>query len=66
MVGVDGDEREVALHLVVRLADRLDEVAGVVALDQVRDGLGVGLRREDVALGLEARLRARGSSRRCR
>ena len=54
MVGVDGDEGEMALHLLVRLRDGLDEVAAVVALDQVRDGLGVGLGGERVPVVLEA------------
>ena len=66
MVGVDDDEREVALQLGEGPGNRLDEVAGVVALDQVRDRLGVGLRGEHVAVGGEALAAARGSSRRCR
>jgi hypothetical protein len=49
VVVVDDDEGEVALQLVVRASDRLGEVAVVVALDQVDDGLGVGLRAEGVA-----------------
>ena len=53
MVGVDGHEREVALHLAERLAHGLDEVAVVVALDQMRDGLGVGLGGKGVALAFE-------------
>ena len=53
MVAVDDDEREVALELVVGRAHRLDEVAFVVALDEVRDDLRVGLRREGVAVGFE-------------
>ena len=56
MIGVNGDEREVALHLPVRLADSLDEVAVVVALDQVGNGLGVGLGGKRVTLALEAGL----------
>ena len=53
MVPVTDHEREVALELPVRLADGLDEVAMVVALDEVDDRLGVRLGGEDVALGLE-------------
>ena len=48
MVTVDRDEGEVALQLVEGETGRLDEVAVVVLLDQVRDGLGVGLGREGV------------------
>ena len=43
MVVVDHDEREVALELVEREANGLDEIALVVALDEMRDRLGVGL-----------------------
>ena len=43
MVAVDDDEREVALHLADARRDASSEVAVVVALDQVGDGLGVGL-----------------------
>ena len=39
----DDDEGEVADELAVGLAHRLDEVAVVVVLDQVRNHLGVGL-----------------------
>ena len=53
MVAVDDDEREVALQLVVGLDDGVGQVAVVVALDQVRDGLGVGLGAEAMARGLE-------------
>ncbi len=53
---VDDNEREVALELLVDDADGVEQVAPVVALDEVRDHLGVRLRREDVALGLEALL----------
>ena len=56
VVVVDDDEGEVALELAVGLARRLEQVAVVVALDQVDDHLGVGLGVEDVALGLERRL----------
>ena len=55
MVVMDHDEREVALELVEREPHGLDEVAFVVALDEVRDRLGVGLGRERVAVGHEAR-----------
>jgi propanediol dehydratase small subunit len=48
---VDDDEGEMALELGVRRAHRLGEVARVVALDEVRDDLCVGLGREHVAGG---------------
>ena len=51
MVVMDDDEREMSLELVEREPDGLDEIALVVALDQVRDGLRVGLGRERVAVG---------------
>ena len=54
VVVVDRDEREVPLELGARLPDGLDEVAVVVVLDQVRDGLRVGLGAELVAVVLEA------------
>ena len=53
VVAVADDEREVALELAVRRADGLDEVAMVVALDEVGDRLRVRLGGEDVAVGLE-------------
>jgi hypothetical protein len=56
LVAVDDDEREMALELFVRLLHRLDEIAVVVALDQVNDDLGVGLGVERVPLGLERAL----------
>ena len=43
MVVVDDDEGEVALELLERLPHGVGEVAGVVALDQMGDRLGVGL-----------------------
>ena len=43
MVVVDDDEGEVALELAVGRRVRLEQVAVVVALDQVDDDLGVGL-----------------------
>ena len=43
LVVVDHDEGEVALEPRVDGAHRLDEVAVVVGLEQVRDHLGVGL-----------------------
>ena len=43
MVRVDDDEREVPVELAVREAHGLDQVARVVALDEVDDDLGVGL-----------------------
>ena len=54
MVVVDDDEREMPFELAVRAPDRLGEVALVVALDQMRDGLGVGLGSERVAVGQQA------------
>ena len=56
MVAVDDDEGEVPLELAERAADRLDEVALVVALDEMDDGLGVGLGRERVPVRGEALL----------
>ena len=50
MVVMDDDECEVPLELGEREPHRLDEVALVVALDEVRDGLGVGLGGERVAV----------------
>ena len=55
MVVMDHDEREVALELVERETHCLDEVALVVALDEMRDRLRVRLGRERVAVGREAR-----------
>ena len=54
VVAVDDDEGEVTFELVEREAHGLDEVALVVALDEVRDGLGVGLGGERVPVGEEA------------
>ena len=59
MVVMDDDEGEVALELREREAHGLDEVALVVALDEVRDGLGVRLGAEGVPLGDEARVSSR-------
>ena len=56
VVAMDDDEREVSFELAEREPDGLDEIALVVALDEVRDGLGVGLGRERVAVGGEALL----------
>ena len=53
-VGGHRDERVVAAELVVRHAHGLDQVAVVVARDQVRDHLGVGVGGELSPLGLEA------------
>ena len=50
MVVVDHDEGEVALELVEREPHGLDQVALVVALDEMRDRLRVRLRRERVAV----------------
>ena len=47
LVAMDHDEREVPLELAKR-PDSFDEVALVVALDEVDDGLGVGLGGEGV------------------
>ena len=55
MVVMDDDECEVALELVERAAHGLDEIAFVMALDEVRDGLGVGLGGERVSVVDEAR-----------
>ena len=54
VVAVDRDEREVPLELAIGQPDGLDEVAVVVLLDEVCDGLGVGLGREDVTVLEEA------------
>ena len=51
MVVMDDDEREVAFERGVRLLHRANEIAVVVALDEVHDDLGVRLRRERVTLG---------------
>ena len=48
MIAVDDDEREVPFELGVGGAHCGDEIAVVVLLDEVRHGLGVGLRGEDV------------------
>ena len=53
---MDDDEREMALELPVGGARGLEQVALVLGLDQVDDDLGVGLRAEGVAVGLERRL----------
>ena len=50
VVVVDDDEGEVPFELSERAPHRLGEVAVVVALDQVRHGLRVGLRPEGVAV----------------
>ena len=50
VIVMDDDEGEVALELGERAPDRLGEIALVVALDQVRDGLRVGLGAERVSL----------------
>ena len=59
MVVVDHDEREVALELVERATHSLDEVAVVVALDEVSDRLRVRLGREGVAVGGELAVSSR-------
>jgi hypothetical protein len=53
VVGVDDDERKVTFHLAERQARSLEEVAVVFALDQMCDGLGVGLGGERVPFRLE-------------
>ena len=53
MVVMDHDEGKVPLELRERQAHGLDEVALVVALDEMRNGLGVGLRAERVPVGGE-------------
>jgi hypothetical protein len=53
VVVVDDHECVVALELPIRLARRLEQVALVVALDQVDDDFGIGLGVEGVAVGLE-------------
>ena len=55
VVVMDHDEREVALELVERETHSLDEIALVVALDEMSDRLRVRLGRERVAVGSEAR-----------
>ena len=56
VLAVEDDEREVPFQLGVGGAHRRDEVALVVALDEVRDDLGVRLGRELVALLEQRRL----------
>ena len=51
MVEMHGDERVVTPELAESLADRLRQIPVVVALDQVRNDLRVGLGGELVALG---------------
>ncbi len=55
MVVMDDDEGEVAFELRVRLLHRGDEVAVVVALDEMHDDFGVGLRGKRVSV-VEQRL----------
>ena len=54
VVAVDHDEGEVALEVADGAAHGRGQVAVVVLLDQVGDGLGVGLGAEDVAVCLQA------------
>src|ERR671931_2455816 len=56
VIVVDDDEREVSFELPVGGANGLAQVAAVVALDEVRDDLGVGLGAEDVTLRFEGLL----------
>jgi hypothetical protein len=51
MGAVDDDEGEVTFQIGIGGSHSLDEITLVVTLDQVRDDLGVGLRRERVVLG---------------
>ena len=59
LVLVQEHERVDPLELADRLPDRILERAAVVVGHQVRHHLGVGLRHETVARGLEACLQAR-------
>src|SRR5207253_9968458 len=56
VVAMDDDEREVAVELAIGAPNRLDEISGVVAFDEVRDDLGVRLRAEDMAVSLQRAL----------
>ena len=60
VVVVDHDEGEVALELAVSGAHRLDQIALVVALDEVDDDLGVGLGAEAWPSSIEGLPSARG------
>ena len=51
MRAVDDDEGKVTFQVGVSGAHSLDEVTLVMALDEVSDDLGVGLRRERVVVG---------------
>jgi hypothetical protein len=53
VVVMDDDEGEVSLELAVRGPYRVGEIPVVVALDQVRDDLGIGFGCERVTLGGE-------------
>ena len=55
---MDRDECEMPFELPVGEANRFDEVAVVVLLDQVRDGLGVRLGGEDVTVLASSRSRS--------
>jgi len=63
VVAVNHDEGEVPLDLAIGAAHRLDQVALVVALDQMGNGLGVGLGIEVVGPPRSVRRAIRGSSR---
>ena len=63
LVHVGDDEGEVAAEARQHLADGRGQVAAVLARDQVRDDLGVGVGVEDDARGPAARRAAPGSSR---
>src|SRR5579875_3091362 len=59
-IGADHAQGISAAHLRERSPHRLEQVAAIVALDQVRDDLRVGLARKDVAarheLGAQRRI----------
>ncbi len=55
LVAAEHRDRVRAVQLERRTLDRLEQVAVVVEVDQVRDHLGVGLARERVAARLELR-----------
>ena len=63
VVEVHDGERVAAVEPLDRLRDRVGEVAVVVALDEVRDGLGVGLASAGCGRWPRAPRAARGSSR---
>ncbi len=56
MIVVHDTDRVRAAHLVEGRADRLDEIAGVLCLDQVDEHLGIGFAQEPMAGRLQAGL----------